>query len=410
MGQRPHSDEQLKAVADAYIAAGRNASLAARIADVSRTTFHSQLVEAARRGFVGTDPVMPGFRISQVTTGRDGKPVGIQQKPEHGEEFEVPAGHLIKGVSALVDPEGREIVKWIKTKEGDGLDIVAALENAFKDYEGRSTPVKPPAKVASHLLTLVPCGDWHLNLLAWSREVGENWDLKIAERVIGEAIDEAIEGSPASEIGVVLGGGDLVHADTDENRTAKSGHVLDADGRHQKALEVAQRLKVRTIDAAKRKFKRVIVRVLKGNHDEYTSVAVGHFLSAWYRNDRRVTVDLDASLFWWYRFGDVFLGATHGHTVKLKDMPQIMAHRRAEDWGKSKFRYIHGFHIHHTSKIATEGGGVIAESHQAPIPQDGWHYGAGYLSGRSVKTITYHERFGERGRKIVAILDGSKAR
>ena len=91
-------------------------------------------------------------------------------------------------------------------------------------------------------------------------------------------------------------------------------------------------------------------------------------------------------------------------------MPAIMAHRRPDDWGKSRFRYVHGFHIHHDSKIATEGEGVIAESHQAPIPMDAWAYGAGFLSGRSVKTITYHRLYGEIERSKVAILDAEAKR
>jgi hypothetical protein len=315
---------------------------------------------------------------------------------------------LVKGVSAFVDPDGKIIAQWIKTKEGGGLDIVEALQSAFKEYEGRAPPIPPPKETSADLMTLVPCNDWHVNLLTWGRETRQNWDLKYAERIIGAAIEDAITRSPATGIAIVLGGGDLLHADTNENRTARSGNILEADGRHQKSLEVAQRLKVRTIDAALARNEKVIVRILQGNHDEYSAVAIAYFLAAYYRNEPRITVDLDASLFFWRRFGQVMIGATHGHTVKLKDMASIMAHRRAEDWGKSKFRYVHGFHIHHQSKIATEGGGVIAESHQAPIPQDAWHFGSGYLSGRSVQTITYHRQFGEISRVRVAILDAEK--
>ncbi len=108
----------------------------------------------------------------------------------------------------------------------------------------------------------------------------------------------------------------------------------------------------------------VLVRILPGNHDEHASVAVAYYLLALYRNEPRVTVDIDPSLFWWYRFGSVFLGATHGHTVKMNQMPMIMASRKADDWGKSKFRHIHTFHIHHSSKVATEGDGCICESHK----------------------------------------------
>jgi hypothetical protein len=97
------------------------------------------------------------------------------------------------------------------------------------------------------------------------------------------------------------------------------------------------------------------------------------------------------------------LAATHGHAAKLGKMPEIMAHRRAEDWGKTKFRYAHGFHYHHAEKTVTEGAGVICECHQAPIPQDAWNYGEGFCSGRSVQTITYHKDKGERGRVIDVI-------
>ncbi|MBY0253727.1 MAG: hypothetical protein K2X54_20495, partial [Methylobacterium organophilum] len=83
----------------------------------------------------------------------------------------------------------------------------------------------------------------------------------------------------------------------------------------------------------------------------------------------------------------------------------VMAARRPEDWGLTKFRYGHGFHIHHKRLLGFEAGGVVTESHQAPVAQDAWHHGAGFLSGRSLQTITYHRAFGEVSRAREAILD-----
>jgi hypothetical protein len=183
---------------------------------------------------------------------------------------------------------------------------------------------------------------------------------------------------------------------------------LQVDGRYQKVVGVALRLMTRTVGAALRRHEHVTIRILPGNHDEHTSVAIAYFLLAWYRNEPRVKVDVDPSLFFWFRFGRVLLGATHGHTVKLAQMPSIMAHRRAEDWGATKFRYCLGFHLHHSAKIATEGEGVICEVFQAPIPQDAWHFGSGFLSGRSLQAITYHREFGEIGRVRTAILDAKE--
>lgn len=410
MGTPPVSDDVLRERVAAYEGHQRNQSMAAKALHISRGSLQDSLKRAAERGLMlDHPPAMPGFRISQVTTGPNGQ--SIQQKPEHGGAFEVPKGHVIKGVSALVNSDGDEMLKWIKTKEGV-ITLDSAIEtivSAFSKYEGRAEPIPAPVAPSADLLTLIPCNDWHVRLLTWSRETGENWDLKIAERVIGNGIEDAVIRSPSSDLAIVLGGGDLLHADTDQNRTEKSQNVLDADGRHQKGIEVAQRLKIRTIDAALHNNRHVIVRILKGNHDEYSSVAIAYFLLAWYRNEPRVTVDVDASLYFWHRFGSVLIGATHGHTVKLKDMAQIMAHRRAEDWGRTKFRYVHGFHVHHKSQFVTEGGGVVSESHQAPIPQDAWHYGAGFLSGRSLQTITYHKDFGEVSRVRVAMLDSGVA-
>jgi hypothetical protein len=163
-------------------------------------------------------------------------------------------------------------------------------------------------------------------------------------------------------------------------------------------------LKVRVIDAGLSKFDEMIVRILPGNHDEHTAIAVAYFLSAYYRNEPRVTVDLDPGLFWWYRFGKVMLGATHGHTVPLQKMPMIMANRRPEDWGATQHRYVHGFHIHHKTQYAFEGDGCTMESHQAPIPSDSWHYGKGYITGQSVQSISYHRDVGEYGRAREPII------
>jgi hypothetical protein len=415
MAGTPYTEEVLQEAA-ALRLSGLSIVKCAEQAGCAKSTMESRLKTAALRGMLlAQKPAMDGMRISQVSEQQDAdgnvKARSVQQKPEHGGQFEIPNGHVVKGVSALLNADGAEIVKWIKTKEGAvTLDsAIETIQSAFSSYEGRAEPIPAPVAPAGKLLTLIPCNDWHVRLLTWSRETGENWDLKIAERVIGDGIEDAISRSPSSDTGIVLGGGDLLHADTDQNRTEKSGNVLDADGRHQKGIEVAQRLKVRTVDAALRNNEHVIVRILRGNHDEYSSVAIAHFLAAWYRNEPRVTVDVDASLYFWHRFGSVLLGATHGHTVKLKDMAQIMAHRRAEDWGKTRFRYVHGFHIHHKSQFVTEGGGVVSESHQAPIPQDAWHYGAGFLSGRSLQTITYHRDFGEISRVRVAMLDAAVA-
>lgn len=374
-------DEILLAAVNAYRENGNNQLKTAEALGVSRGCLQDRLRKAAAKGLDGSVP----------EPARNGQSIGATSTLYRFEN----------------DPNGK-VLQWVKaSEESNALDIAEAIKGAFADFQPAATVTPAPDSPANDLLSFVPANDWHIGMYAWGSETGQNWDLKIAERTIGESLDNLIHHSPSCGTCIVLGGGDLLHADNQENKTAKSGNALDVDGRYPLVLETACRLTVRGIDSCLKRHGRVIVRILRGNHDEHAAVAVAFFLKAWYRNEPRVTVDTDPSLFFWHRFGSVMLGATHGHTVKLKDMASIMAHRRAEDWGATKFRYVHGFHIHHHSKIATEGNGVISESHQAPIPQDAWHYGAGFLSGRSLQAITYHRSLGEISRNRIAILDGA---
>jgi hypothetical protein len=391
--------EELQATVDVYREHGRNQTHAAETLGVARNTLQARLKRAAELGLLlDEQPAMPGFRITRVNDGPKGR--SIEQRPEpSGEKFEMPSGHKLKGVSVYTDRDGNVTGKWTKTKEGelDPLEIAEALKKAFEDYRPSIPPTPSPA-VDDDLLTLLPCNDWHLGMFAWGKEVGTNWDLKIAEEAIGAGVERVMSRTPFSREAVVLVGGDLLHADNKDNQTAKSKNTLDVDGRYQKVIDVATRLMVRVVEAALWRHKHVTVRVLPGNHDEHSAVAVAYFLKAHFRTEPRVTVDVDPSLFFYFRFGKVLIGATHGHTVKIAQMPQIMAHRRAQDWGETLFRYVHGFHLHHSAKFGTEGAGCISEVHQAPIPQDAWHFGSGFLSGPSLQAITYHRERGEEGR------------
>lgn len=402
-----HTDELVQTVA-AYEANDRNQRATALQLGLARSTLQNRLRRAAEQGLMGFSPVLPGFRVSKTTEVLDGdgniSRQFIQQRPGLGDEFEVPAGFAVKGESALIDASGRVIQKWVKTREErDPVDLVETLKAAFVGYEPSAPISTPPAYIDEDLLTLIPCNDWHVGMFAWKRETGADWDLEIAEREIGRGIEDAIARSPRAGTAIVLGGGDLTHADNNNNETERSRNKLDVDGRHQKVMEVAGRLMARTVDAALRHNGRVLVRNLKGNHDKETAPAIAWYLSAWYRNEPRATIDLDQSKFFYHQHGLTMLAATHGDEAKLKDMPQVMAARQPVMWGATLYRYAHGFHVHHKSGFVTEGGGVVCESHQAPIVPDGWHFGAGFSSGRSLQTIAYHRKYGETGRVRVVM-------
>lgn len=318
-----------------------------------------------------------------------------------------PAGHIIKGVSTLYAGDGSIVQQWVKTRTGDLSleELTEAVQGAFTEYRGSAEPLPRPAHSEPELVTVYPLADWHIGLLAWHREVQEDWDLTIAEAAIAKAMERLVARSPASETGVILGLGDLLHADNYQNVTSRSGNKLDVDGRYPKVLKVAVKLVMHAIDLALKRHQHVLVRILPGNHDDQSAIYVALALALRYENDPRVTVDDDPGRFWWWRFGKVFLGAAHGDMAKMDKLPLIMASRNPEDWGASEHRMVFTGHIHHREKLnAKEVGGVDVESFNSPAAKDAWQWGAGFVSKRSVHSVTFHNLDGEESRQRVNVL------
>lgn len=378
---------------------------AARAMGLARQTVQSRYkiaMIAARQGKLGTDAVIPGFEISRVSEGPRGKT--IEQRPERGAPFQVPDGHAIKGISAFVGADGRTIGQWIKTKEGDRTpeETAALIRKAFDGFTASAIEAPAPTETED-TATAYPLADLHLGVLAWGKEAGQNYDLSIAEQTVKAAMERLFASAPPSQIGIIIGLGDLLHFDGYEPVTSRSRNVLDVDGRYPLVLQTATSVLIWAIEKALRKHEQVIVRILPGNHDDQSAIAVSLALSMYYRESKRVAVDCDPSRYWWWRFGETFIGATHGDMTKMQDLPLVMASARPVDWGASQHRYLWTGHIHHKSAIK-EVGNVIVESFRSPAARDAWHAASGYVSGRSLTAITLHRAYGEISRQTANIL------
>jgi hypothetical protein len=374
---------------------------------ISRQAFQNRLKRAEQLGLTGRTKEAPhGFEVRSVreTIDKNGdvKSTSVKYVVEAGEEYVERSDHSVKGESVLVDSQGRVLHRWVKTKQSgeiDPLELCDRIKEKFSDYSGLAKPIKAPENVKANLMTFFPLADWHLGLYVWGAETeGASWTLQKAVSQLFQTYRHLMSISEPSNNCVILGGGDLLHFDNYEPTTRRSKNVLDASGRWPEVLLASSNLIARIVELAAQRHNKVLVRLLPGNHDEHSAIAISYFLAAHFRNDPRIDVDCDPSLYWWHKFGKVLLGATHGHTVKIDKMPSIMAHRRPKDWGSTMYRYVHGFHLHHSAKTATEGQGVITEIHQSPTPKDAWAFNAGFLSNRSMKSITYHKDYGEISR------------
>ena len=238
-------------------------------------------------------------------------------------------------------------------------------------------------------------GDPHFGMYAWAAEAGEDFDLRIAERLTYAAIDRLVASAPPARHALIIELGDFFHSDGNASATT-AGTPVDVDTRWARVLSIGLRAMVYVVKAALRKHERVTVRIVQGNHDTHSSSALALALAAHFRSARRVTIDLSPAPRWYFRFGKTLIGATHGHQCRPKNLPAAMASERARDWGETEFRYFYYGHVHHRN--VTEHPGCVTESFRTLAPRDAWHAGQGYSAGRDMQCIVMHKRFGERVR------------
>lgn len=366
-------------VVDAFIANGRNQSATAASLGIARSTVQWHLAQAAIHG-----EIAPELRLT-------------------------PAGFNVKRLTQHVRKEGAEVKlteEWTQfTPDSATYDATLSAIDATMEKHKGIIPAIPQSivPVRSDLATFYPIIDHHLGLYAWEPETGANYDLSISQAILRSSLEDLVGQTPASGRAVILNIGDFFHSDNNKNRTERSGNVLDADGRYAKILEIGIDLELYAIELALTKHECVEVRNLPGNHDPYATIALNSAIRMAFRDNPRVHVSRDPSPFFFWRFGKVLVGATHGDMIKHTDMPSVMAAFAAKDWGETEHRYVYLGHVHHKSLGGGERFGATWETFRTLAPKDAWASQSGFASGRSMVAITHHRDSGEKYRNTVTI-------
>lgn len=354
----------------------------------------------------------------------------------------IPEGHELGGVSRLTDAKGQTKGEWAKTRvagadeppvpipesflldkssvmrRGDGSTVVewssykrdavakwesvkTAITEHVAEYVSPVSAVDGPVVTDADRLVVYPLGDPHIGMLAWANEVGQSFDLKIAERELVECMKQLVARSPASEEAIVCNLGDFWHSQDDTQRTPKGGNKLDVDGRTGKVGRVGLRIFRTIIDTALQKHSRVRVRSVPGNHDPQTSFWLPEVMRATYANEPRVTVEDGFAPYQFDVFGRVLLGWAHGDGAKLEALGEIMATDRPAEWGAASFRYWNTGHVHHWAQ--KELRGCFIDTHRTLAGRDHWHHHSGYRSGQALKAVAYHREYGLDSVAVVGI-------
>jgi hypothetical protein len=274
--------------------------------------------------------------------------------------------------------------------------LEAAQEN-LKPFK----PTKAPVAFNDRLLSLLTITDFHLGMYAWDDETGDDWNVQIARDTFLNSINDMIQSCPKSETGMLCQLGDFLHWDGMLSVTPSSGHILDADTRYGKLVELAMSVMTEAVKLMLKRFNKVIVVSAEGNHDISGSIWLRKHIKHLFKNEPRVEVIDNEFPYYAYLHGETMIGFHHGHKMKLANLHKLFASepRFREMWGKANYTYIHTGHYHHEKVI--EDGGAIAEQHPTLAARDAYAARGGWVSRRGAKVITYDKIDGEVARVTV---------
>lgn len=325
--------------------------------------------------------------------------------PENDMTRTVPEGFHLKGTSTLYGKDGQPALQWVKTNidherqlELLRAAIAATIEDAKTDLP-RLLPIAANDNKPAHLCNLFTITDYHVGMLAWDKEGGADWDLRIAENTLSAAMQHLFATAPAARVAVINQLGDYLHFDGLEAVTPTHRHVLDADSRFRKVIAAAIRMLRNVVDLALATHDEVHVVMAEGNHDLASSAWLQALFATLYENEPRVTVNGAALPYYVYQHGKVMLGFHHGHMKRNDGLPLHFAASYPAIWGGTEKRYIHVGHRHHVEE--KEHAGVKVVQHSTLAARDAHASRGGWHSERQMIAITYHADHGEVARCTV---------
>lgn len=321
--------------------------------------------------------------------------------PENDMTRIAPDPFVVRGTSTYYNEEGQVKGQWVKTKVDDSKVQQMMLETieAMKEDIPRVSMMHPPPLGNDSLLNCYVITDYHLGMLSWDEETGENWDIKIGEDLIIRWFSQAIQQSPPANIAVFAQLSDFLHFDGMDAVTPASKHLLDVDTRFAKLVRSAIRVLRTVIDMLLQKHQQVHIIMADANHDPVSQIWLREWFSVLYENEPRISVDKSPNPYNAYEFGKTALFFHHGHKKKVANVSDVFVSKFREMFGRTKNAYAHMGHLHHVD--IKENNLMIVEQHRTLAPADAYAARGGWLSGRDAKVITYHKEYGEVSRLTI---------
>lgn len=268
----------------------------------------------------------------------------------------------------------------VKPRETLSLDMIENIFNNMK-REYKDTHIIKPLLVKN-----INCGineclilnffDVHFSKLAHSSESGENYDYKIATKIMIDSImkyKERFSGRTFDQIIFAIG---QDYFNSEPNGMTVGNTRQDNDSRYSVMFEKGVEALIKVIDILRSMGTKVYIPLVQGNHSSYVEYYAAQYLKAWYRNEDDVEVDSSPLPRKYYQFGVNLFGFTHNCYEKNR-IYNLMQIEAPQMWANTIERTFFTGHLH--CEDVKESGGIFVRQAPTLCSTDAWHKREGFV-------------------------------
>lgn len=269
------------------------------------------------------------------------------------------------------------------------LDAFIKNANSFSPRNWEYSKKKNNGKYLYYICAV----DSHVGKEAYKAENGQSdYNLKNFNQIYTNAIDDLLERVPEDKIDEVLFlvGSDFFHSEGSKLETS-SGTRLEGSTNWQEIFNVGCKTLTDTIEKIAFKHK-ITVHVVRGNHSGATEYYLGCFLTAWFRNNKNVTIDNSMLDRKYYTYGKSLIVNLHGDGVKDKELPLLVL--RESNVDITKYPDVHIFRGHTHCSASEEQQGITIHTVKALCGHDSWHVKKGYWGKKGAEGFLFDKDYG----------------
>lgn len=308
-------------------------------------------------------------------------------------------GHVVPMCAVWLDLVRIAPKPWL-----DALDALFANKELLAPKKFVRSKHKPGKVMVNFSLA-----DVHFGKLCWGPETGQDYDIRIAERVFENAVEDLLIEVKSKQIDCVYAmfGNDYFHTDNEKGETTL-GTRVDSDGRQAKVIEVAISAYIRAVNRWRQEGPVKIIWI-GGNHDKRTSYMAAREIKAYFRNDPGVEVDIEPRERKYLVYGNTLFGYTHGENIsdaKVKELPGLM-HTEAPREMKAiatRSEWILA-HRHREQEFMQRGTdshmGTVIRWMMSLSATDAWHDQKMFIGNtRAAEVLWYDKEVGFKGKAL----------